>query len=1179
MKTDSSPIETFNKQEPIPGYFIKELIGTGGYGEVWKAHAPGGLVKAIKLVYGNLNSKRASRELRSLNRIKEVRHAFLLSIERIEIVDGNVVIVTELADQSLKQHYEKHRANGHRGLPREELLSYLRDTADALDYIYENYSLQHLDIKPENLLLVGDRAKVADFGLIKNLYERSASMIEGLTPIYSPPELFEGKPNRHSDQYSLAIVYQEMLTGELPFDGMTAAHLAAQHLNTPPLLSGLPKGDQPIIARALSKAPDERYASCRALIDALTDAGKDHPAAGHGPAADQPRRRAERSAMPLRTERLSDSLFTAVPAQASLCETAECLGQLPSIDLDRETLAHHGPVLFIGIGGSATRVLRRLRRRFHDRLGAMDAIPAVDLLLLDTDVKSINAATEGETGTALHVSETLAMPLRRAEDYRATAGKILGSVSRRWLYNIPFSLQTEGFRPLGRLAMVDHCKRLVDRLRQSLVKITDVENIAATETKTGLDFSSAPPRVYIVASISGGTGGGMVLDVAYAVRSILTQLNLSDENVYGILMHSTPRSGSDRDKAIANAYATLNELWHYSRAGQYYPGERACQLPAFHGNNRTFSNCYYVQLGDNLTEPRMEAAVDPVAEYLYCSAVTAAGGFFDQCRQLEAATTGVGPSEPVLRTFGLCQLGGSNSDIPTLVAELLCRDLVYTWRSGITTTVERVAPRLSETLSLIAAHDQTKETNKYQYFDVDEQAAAKAAELGLDLNRMQAMAREVLDQEVSGDVASYFVRLIKEAFEASQPSGDRKDVARVLAIVDAVLGDGAGPDESDDAAAFDSLGTVLNTRLDGRAGKLAVAVRDWIFDQVDACDAHVAGAKHAAEWFQNHLRTLERAAVTKASHLRSEILALRDNVLAEQAGRRGTPPSTRTDVKWLRGTQARVFEYSRLRLEQVVLTSVARWLRLVEGQTAATLDRLQEFWTDLNELAAAFQVAPSLGEILDGSAAPDIVHHHWRALLNDVLARRQELVVKLDRAVEDEIAFGANKLRRFLTQARGIRGQLAAPMRSAARQLILKAMQDLNVARLADRSQGSAAVDSSELRRCIEAARPLLPTENAASRLLLVLPENIDQECIDAALGTDGEDKLPATIVRVEGGDLIACQEVEQLPIRRVAAALVDNRRDYLEIARRLRTRTDVHWDDMLDSKPSGKSCDAAGQR
>ena len=274
MQNASPASPGFNKQEPIPGYITKELLGAGGYGEVWKCHAPGGLFKAVKLLYGDANSKRAAAELRSLNRIKEVRHPFLLSIERIEVIDGNVVIVTELADQSLKRHFQKQRAKGLAGVPREELLGHLHDAADALDYIYDNHSLQHLDIKPENLLLVGNRTKVADFGLIKNLYDPNTSMVEGLTPTYAPGELFEGKPNRHSDQYSLAIVYQEMLTGELPFDGSTAAQLAAQHLHMAPSLSALPKGDQPIIARALSKDPAQRFASCRALVEHLMEAGK-----------------------------------------------------------------------------------------------------------------------------------------------------------------------------------------------------------------------------------------------------------------------------------------------------------------------------------------------------------------------------------------------------------------------------------------------------------------------------------------------------------------------------------------------------------------------------------------------------------------------------------------------------------------------------------------------------------------------------------------------------------------------------------------------------------------------------------------------------------------------------------------------------------------------------------------
>ncbi len=231
---------TVHHAQPVAGYTIAERIGSGGYGEVWKAVAPGGLSKAIKFVYGCLDDNRAACELKALQRIKEVRHPFLLSLERIEVVDGQLVIVTELADASLKDRFTACRAAGAPGIPREELLVYLGDAADALDYMSERYSLQHLDVKPENLLIVGGRVKVADFGLVKEIEDHTISLVGGLTPSYAAPESFDSRPSRHSDQYSLAIVYQEMLTGVLPFPGKTTAQLMSQHLYSKPRSSPTP---------------------------------------------------------------------------------------------------------------------------------------------------------------------------------------------------------------------------------------------------------------------------------------------------------------------------------------------------------------------------------------------------------------------------------------------------------------------------------------------------------------------------------------------------------------------------------------------------------------------------------------------------------------------------------------------------------------------------------------------------------------------------------------------------------------------------------------------------------------------------------------------------------------------------------------------------------------------------
>ena len=136
---------------------------------------------------------------------------------------ANWVVVTELADKSLKDRFDECRNEGLSGIPRDELLVYMGDAADALDYMRVSHGLQHLDVKPENLLITSGRVKVADFGLVKSLQDDERSLLAGLTPQYAPPELFDGSPSTASDQYSLAIVYQEMLTGIPPFPGRTAA--------------------------------------------------------------------------------------------------------------------------------------------------------------------------------------------------------------------------------------------------------------------------------------------------------------------------------------------------------------------------------------------------------------------------------------------------------------------------------------------------------------------------------------------------------------------------------------------------------------------------------------------------------------------------------------------------------------------------------------------------------------------------------------------------------------------------------------------------------------------------------------------------------------------------------------------------------------------------------------------
>lgn len=273
--------------EPIAGYRLIEPLGKGGFGEVWKCEAPGGICKAIKFVYGDMNGLEADRlqaeaELRAIERVKAIRHPFLLSMDRVECVDGELMVVSELADKNLHDVLTAYRQAGEAGIPRRELLDYLREAAEVLDLMNVDHGLQHLDIKPQNLFVVGNHVKVADFGLVKRqrggrTRHSSVVPVGAVTPLYASPELLAGRISAHCDQYSLAIVYQELLTGELAFTGKNARQLLLQHSKAAPNLQPLPPGDRPIVARALAKTPEKRFASCTAFVRALVGADPDAP--------------------------------------------------------------------------------------------------------------------------------------------------------------------------------------------------------------------------------------------------------------------------------------------------------------------------------------------------------------------------------------------------------------------------------------------------------------------------------------------------------------------------------------------------------------------------------------------------------------------------------------------------------------------------------------------------------------------------------------------------------------------------------------------------------------------------------------------------------------------------------------------------------------------------------------
>src|SRR5262249_20165101 len=139
----------------------------------------------------------------------------------------------------------------------------------------------------------------------------------------------------------------------------------------------------------------------------------------------------------------------------------------------------------------------------------------------------------------------------------------------------------EGWRGLGRLAFVSSAAAITARLRDELAACVAPEALAAVDRRTGLGLRSTWPRVYVVTSLTGGTGRGLFLALADARRRTLAQLGYPRAEVVGVLLVPAPDRSPASARAVANAHAALAELNHFAAAGgaQGPPFSRCVLLP------------------------------------------------------------------------------------------------------------------------------------------------------------------------------------------------------------------------------------------------------------------------------------------------------------------------------------------------------------------------------------------------------------------------------------------------------------------------------------------------------------------------------------------------------------------------------------------------------------------------
>jgi serine/threonine-protein kinase len=260
-----------------PGYRLHHFLGRGGFGEVWEAETTAGEPVALKFMRC-ADNQAAVHEVRSIQMVRALSHPNLLRIDRVWSSPGYLVIAMELADASLADLLEAYREKLGKPVPPADLLPLLEQAAEALDFLNarqhlhleQRVGIQHCDVTPSNLLLCGDTLKLTDFGLTSPLLGVDKTHRSAGTPDYMAPEVLRGRLSDRTDQYALAVCYCLLRGGRLPFPEVPVP-LARTYVRPPPDLRRRDPAERPVVGRALSVLPGDRWPCCRAFLAALRE--------------------------------------------------------------------------------------------------------------------------------------------------------------------------------------------------------------------------------------------------------------------------------------------------------------------------------------------------------------------------------------------------------------------------------------------------------------------------------------------------------------------------------------------------------------------------------------------------------------------------------------------------------------------------------------------------------------------------------------------------------------------------------------------------------------------------------------------------------------------------------------------------------------------------------------------
>ena len=248
---------------PLSGYVIKRGVGRGGFGEVYFATSDAGKEVALKLVRRNLDV-----ELRGVVQCLNLRHPNLVALYDIRQDDDQDtwVIMEYVAGRTLDRVVGDYP----QGMPPAEAIRWMQGIGAGVAYLHD-HGIVHRDLKPGNVFYDEGLVKLGDYGLSKFISaSRRSGQTESVGTVhYMAPEVANGRYGKEIDIYALGVMFYEMLTGRVPFEGESVGEVLMKHLTAQPDLTPLVEPYRSVVARALNKDPEQRFRTVSELMAAL----------------------------------------------------------------------------------------------------------------------------------------------------------------------------------------------------------------------------------------------------------------------------------------------------------------------------------------------------------------------------------------------------------------------------------------------------------------------------------------------------------------------------------------------------------------------------------------------------------------------------------------------------------------------------------------------------------------------------------------------------------------------------------------------------------------------------------------------------------------------------------------------------------------------------------------------